>query len=454
MQSSDDSLTDSPVLSRHAMSTPSRRISKSKSKAHCVRHQQARTSGVTTDSDSSPYTSGVPIADNVNREVEMGWDDAEMSIIVHQSGDRSQKATIPVENGLYPSSHSRSSNYSQESYSARDSDDEEIMDSSNCRLSSQSKTRSRSMNSIFLDTDSLFQSVHESLQDTHKDLLESQESKDYVMVDYSSSIENRSTSSQDRIRKHSKMTEDIDEANRLCEEMLSGLQTGGIKHLEEDDDCISAEMDEINFRKYSRTRRNTETPSPNMISNRLSVTSNNLSFSEPDLVVLSLKQDTMEPSRGQEENDELLTSLPATIVRKFMEPLTPQHSKVKQKGGKFRFKNKKSKPQSEERERKSEPANFPDRRHTLNPSSSLYFTSSTEVKDIRLSPSRGITSIFKKKDKEAKKLKKAPSMQIDCTDGADVQSRRRTVRSSSLAPSLERHVYINIDEFGGIYILL
>ena len=398
----------------------------------------------------------------------MGWDENEMSLIVHQNGmtgnsflggkNGGRKGSLTFEHTLYPSSHSRTSDYSQDSYSAKDSD----YDEADCPISSQRnlKSHSRSVDDLLLDTDSLFQSVHESLRVTQQELVQSQSSQDFVVVDYPPSPTHRSSS--EKIRKQSKITEDIDEASRLCEEMLTGLQTGSPnpKHEIEEDDCFTPEMDEMNFRKYTgRTRRNTETPSPNLMANRLSVASNNLSFSEPDLVVLSLKSDQSDllcptKERADDENDELLSSLPATIVRKFVEPSTPQHSKAnKQKGGKFRFKGKKNKNAVENMERKSEPTNMPDRRHTLNPSSSLYFNPLNDVKDVHLSPSKGITGLFKKKggSKDGKKLKKTSSMHSDYPDGCtpDTPSKKRTMRSSSLAPSSERHVYINIDEFQG-----
>lgn len=426
-------------------------------------------SGITTDSDSSPYASGIPIADNINRVVEMGWDEAEMSLIMsHQNGmtnssmlekngSRKSGTSFSFENNLYPSSHSRVSNYSQDSCSARDSDYDETYNHMTSQPDITTHLKSHSVDDLLLDTDSLLQSVHESLQDNERDLSQSQSSQGFI--EYPASPTISVISSQERIYKQSKIAEDMNEADRLCEQMLTGLQTSpDPKNLDEDDDCFSPETDEINFRKYTgRSRHNTESPSSSLLTNRLSVASNSLSFSEPDLVVLSLKAQMSPPiDRVDDENDELMTSLPATILRKFVEPpSTPQHSKnEKHKGGKFKLKGPK-KSKCDEKERKSEPSSLGDRRHTLNPSSSLYFTSSNNSKEPHhLSPSRGITSLFKKKNtKEGKKLKKSASMQqgADQFDGgiSDALGRKRTKRSSSLAPSLERHVYINIDEFGG-----
>ena len=387
----------------------------------------------------------------------MGWDEADL--LMHQNGrtvnkgsQKESMTSISMENSLYPSYQSRASNYSQDSCSFRDSDDD-VMDP---RISSQpnlTSAHSRSVDTLFLDTDSLFQRVHDSLQDAKVDLTKSQETKDFVMIDYPSSPSHEA-SSQDRM---SKMSQDMDEASRLCDEMLSGFRgVPDTKRLDEEEECYTPDIDKANMRKYHKTRRSTETPSPSIIaSNRLSVTSNNLSFSEPDLVVLSLKSNPAvmdSKERSDETDDFLMTSLPDTILRKFTEPDHPRlQSKAEKQKGKFRLKSKKSKP-DDDREKKLEPAAVSDRRHTLNPSSSLYFNSSHEIKEPRQSPSRGFTSIFKKKDKEAKKVKKTPSMHAgDYPDGVtpETPSRRRTTRSSSLAPSLDRHVYINIDEFGG-----
>ncbi len=461
----DDSLADSPILSRHntgATSTPSRRLSKSAKKKSSIKDGVGGTNGINTDSDSSPYTSGVPISDNINRLVETGWDEAEISLVLNQNGRTADSMigrngrrndSILLENSLYPSGiDSRTSNHSPDSYSARDSDDE----IDGCHIAAINM-KSHSVDDLLLDTDSLFESVHNSIRVTQQNLVQSQISQDFVMVNYPPSPMN--ISNNEKMRKQSKISEDIAEASRLCDEMLNGFQTTNsptVKPLDDNEDCYSPEMDEVNFRKYTgRIRRNTESPSSQVMIKRMSMTSNNLSFSEPDLVVLSLKNDKSPThstfGKDDDENDELLSSLPATIFRKFVETSNPQVSKnEKQRGGKFRFKGRKSKP-TDERERKSEPANLTDRRHTLIPSASLYFAASHDIDKPRQSPSRGISNIFKRKDKEGKKIKKTPSMHGDHVDGGIPENgrRSRTGRSSSLAPSLDRHVYINIDEFGG-----
>ena len=465
----DDSLSDSPILSRcntSASSTPSRRLSKSKNKISSVK-EGVRTSGLTTDSDSSPYTSGVPIADNINREVEMGWDETDISMMMNQNGRTNDSIlgrngrqagsmnSISLENSLYPSSfHSRTNNQSPDSYSARDSDDEinVHIGGSHPNITTL-KSHSRSVDDLLMDTDSLFDSVHDSLRMTQQNIVQSQTSQDFGTVNYLSSP---------IAKRQSKISEDMAEADRLCDEMLNGLQTTS-KPQDEDEDCYTPEIDDINFRRYiGRMRHNTESPSAQLLTNRLSIASNNLSFSEPDLVVLSLKNDkspshsTFGREKMDDEDNELLTSLPATIFRKFVESSNCQSSKNdKQRGGKFRFKAKKNK-QNDDKERKSEPATMPDRRHTLNPSASLYFTASNEIEKPRQSPSRGIANIFKRKDKDGKKIKKTPSIHGDHVDGGvpDTGRRPRTGRASSLAPSFDRHVYMNIDEFGGNFVII
>lgn len=460
----DCSLSDSPIMSRRptGSSTSSAAVPSSARRSSKIRNskikEEAGTNGggVTTDSDSSPYTSGVPIADNVRREeIELGWNDsAEMSLIVHH---HHQNVCPAVEEALpkglevkehsrrYPPSvNSRNSNYSQDdSCSVRGSDEDFDSNQAN-------KPYSRSVDDLLSETtDSLFKRVQETLKIAQqKDgIRHSRALEDFVLVDYSTP--------------HMSLSESTRQSDDFTHETTSSS-------LKENDDCFTSEMDEMNFHDYrSRSRKSdNETPSPNRGTNNRYSISNSLSFSEPDLMVYAIKNNRESLIDGanlrveKEENDELLNSLPPTIARKFMDiPLTPQHSKpTKQKhGGKFRFiGGKKKKKHDNEKERKSEPASLPDRRHTLNPSSSLYFNSSNSVKDaIRSSPSKGFSGIFKKKDREAKRLHKSPSMYEDTTDGPipETPSRKRTGRSSSLAPSIEKRLYMNIDDFGSEFTL-
>ena len=475
----DCSLTDSPILSRREMTNSSVSPKRVAKPASASSKDGIRTSVCTTDSDSSPYTSGVPVADNPNKEVEMGWNEAELSLTVHQhekvkdsvlekdeSLRRESSNSLTFDQSLfYPSSQSRASNYSHDSGSIRysDDDDDEV-DSSGHHLQpfNPMDSVSNSMNEL-LDTDLMFQSVHESIRVTQEELMDSQHSSDgFVIVEHPRSPSNFMDSNHVLNRKHSsRMSEEIEEASRLCEEMLSNLsKTPDSRSHDGDEDCFPPEEDEMNFQRYTRgTRRSTETPSPSLMTNRLS---GNLSLSEPDLAVLAVKgrkslteSCTVSQRKNEDEDeDDLLTSLPATIARKFLEPSTPQHQrKDKQKGSRFRgFRGKKPKT-CEERGRKSDPSNVPSRRHTLNQSSSLYFNTEIDRRG-SVSPSKGLTGLFKKKDKDGKKIRKTPSMHGtgDMTDGAypETPSRsRKTVRSSSVAPPTDRHVYINIDEFGG-----
>ena len=437
----------------------------------------------TTDSDSSPYTSGVPISDDVNKEAETGWPDPEMSLI-RQIGKQhletlEEKDSLKTENKTkdldsfsmdQTSTHiaynrpscSRNSNYSRGSLgSLGESDDDDI--DTDGHLPRPSFELIDPSNNSQLDTESLFQSVNETIKIT-QELVGSQSSLECMMIEFDSSSQRSvsNCSNEDDSRKHrtqSKMSEDIDEANRLCVEMLNGLDySSSAKTTDEidfDDDCFHPEEDVINYRQYTgRTRRSTETPSPNISQDRVPSRTSCLSLSEPDLVIASLKSERL-GTPGRNSGDGLLASLPPTVARKFLEPSTPKHSKGhkndvdNKRNSRFHlgFKPKKTKNASDIG-RKSDPS-MQSKRYTLNPSSSLYFNSETETQS-RSSPSRGLGGIFKKKGKEEKKLRKSESMQCNQTDGSYPDTpKRRAQRSSSVASARNNHIYVNIEDLGG-----
>lgn len=440
----DCSLSDSPIISRRmtGSSTSSSAVPSSRRPSKIKNSkikEEARISGggATTDSDSSPYTSGVPIGDNINKEVELGWNDssAEMSLIGHHQ--RLPGGAGGVNGRYHHGPSSVHSNYSQDDFSSVRGSDEDS------EAAAANKSFSRSVDDLLSKTDSLFQRVQETFKITQQpEARLSRTFDDFVLVNYTtppmsmSSLQNSPEKSSNR---QSKVLEN------------------DFLPRKEDDDCFISELDDTTYKMRSR-KSDDETPSPSRGANHRYSISNSLSFSEPDLVVCAIKNERESLIDGvnykpeEKEEDELLTSLPPTIARKFVDiPLTPQHHakphKQKQ-GGRFKLMGKKKKKNEE---RKCESLGVSDRRHTLNPSSSLYFNnSSNSVKDqVRSSPSKGFSGIFKKKDKEGKRLQKSPSMYEETTDGPIPETpRRRTARSSSLAPTIENRVYMNIDDFG------
>lgn len=480
--SDSDSSSESPTLSRRGMH-PSPTSQQTIKSNQPVKLKNKRTSVSTTDSDSSPYTSGVPISDDVNKEAETGWGDPEMSLI-KQIGKQhletlEEKDSLKTENKTkdldsfsmdQTSTHiaynrpscSRNSNYSLGSLG--ESDDDDIDTDGHLSRPSLGFELNDPSNKSQLDTESLFQSVNETVKIT-QELVGSQSSLECMVIEFDSSSQRSvsNCSNEDNSRKHrtqSKMSEDIEEANRLCVEMLNRLDySSSAKTTDEidfDDDCFHPEEDEMNYQRYTgRARLSTESPSPNIPQDRVPSRTSCLSLSEPDLVIASLKSERLgTPVRNSGDPDGLLASLPPTVARKFLEPSTPKHSKGhkndvdNRRNSRFHlgFKSKKTKNASDIG-RKSDPS-VQSKRYTLNPSSSLYFNSETETQS-RSSPSRGLGGIFKKKGKEEKKLKKSESMQCNQTDGSYPDTpKRRPQRSSSVASARSHHIYVNIEDLG------
>lgn len=218
------------------------------------------------------------------------------------------------------------------------------------------------------------------------------------------------------------MNEELDGTQKMVNDMLFSLQEPSPPR-EHKQDCFNQAEDDANFHAYTTRKRHL---SVHPTTERLSTTSN-LSFSEPDLIIASVKQGirttSEDRSTGEERSlveDELLTSLPATVARKFADPspthlLTPSPRK-----GRFSIGFKSNKrTERNEKPRKSMPSS------QLHPSSSLYFMAQDTDRKVMTSPARaGFGSLFKKKEKG--RINK--SMSINFTDGTPETSSKKAMR--------------------------
>lgn len=367
---------------------------------------------MSTDSDSSPYTSGVPIADGNKKEALNGWQDP-------SGGPPCSKRNADT------SRQQNDSGYvtffrplSRESGNFGDTEDDET-DYSEPRPS---------LGFDVVDSDELAHSLN-SLD------LKMKELQNQMVLD--AVVMSTGDSKTAHIRRFSEMNEGLDEA----QQMLFALQKPVVSQDNSLDDCFDPKEDIENFQKYTgRTRRSTETTT-----NRLS-SSSTLSMSEPDLLALSVDGKkpsataTLHPPNMAE--DELLTSLPATIARKFTDA-SPSHMPSQSPSRRSRFslgvtKSKKTAPLEKSRNKSFASG----QRLSVNPSSSLYFGSPEPQLKSNTSPSRGaFGGLFKKKEK------KGLNKSMSSVDGFSDASKKGVKLNRAPSLGASRPNYVNIDEY-------
>jgi hypothetical protein len=350
---------------------------------------------MSTDSDTSPYTSGVPVAasDSVKKEALNGWQEQ------RHSGLSADSSYVTLSRPL-----------SRESGDLGDTEDE----MTNFPRPSLGFTTPMSLPSGGCELMGNFDEI--------------------------SSV----SLTMGGVLSFSKMNESLDETQKMLYELHQNMEVKPIK--QPVDDCFNPLEDEDNFRKYTGkmrgTRRNSE---HNSKSKRLS-TSSTLSFSESDLVSLSIKpQRSVDNSstKCQDEN-ELLNSLPPTVARKFTDA-SPSHLMISpSRRNRFSVGFKSKKSISDKSRNKSLPNT---QRLSVNPSSSLYFGSPEPQNK---SPGRSF-ALFKKKDKKG--MHKSTSTNFTDSSGSDTLNRRGLLkRAPSLGPikSSNTPYYANVDEIPSI----
>lgn len=415
-------------------------------------HEVVNRASISTDSDSSPYTSGVPIAVDTKREAENGWQESDQSLVSASLPSSSK----PLD-GTYLPFHRP---VSRESGNYGDTEEEDF---------TMSLPAGRAYNSSLSQPEPDIDLMFESMDNTLKRL---RKSEDLTPLDkiVLTPPPPRCITPQDT---YVRMNKEYDGAQEIITSMIFSLQEPspprepkGVKSqlAEDDEEEYDAVEDEENYLKYTgganevggvRKRHNSVHPTSERLSNTAS-----LSFSEPDLVAASVKplrnrnsiDKTSNPPRdvgGASERpsggeDELLTSLPATIARKFADP-SPTHLQAPspRRIGRFSLGFHRKKTSDKQSRNKSLSA-----ANQLHPSSSLYFMSPEPQRKSLTSPARGLGGLFKKKEKA--KLNK--SMSSNFTDGGssvpDTPKRvARVRRNTSLGPTSRLPPrYVNIDD--------
>lgn len=420
---------------------------------------------ISTDSDSSPYTSGVPVAMDTKKEAANGWQDPITSLMQVTPTSHSQEETSTE--SAYVTFHRRP--ISRESGSYGDTEDDDFSSSLSQPVPS---TYDDTSSSLFRDVETQVRQIHQST--TLDDIVTSTCPPSLI-----SSPPPHSSQEAYSLRVES-MNVELDGASKVMNEVLFSLQEpspprdSGVQ-----EECYTRYEDEANFKQYTgRSGGKKRNLSVHQTAERLS-NSSALSFSEPDLAMTAINKPVSPPvnvpptstqtlNRSEERSpleDELLSSLPATIARKFADP-SPVHLSAPspKKGGRFSISFAKSNKSKERLDtpRKSMPGGSSIAKQ-LSVSSSLYFGSSEGAprmaspeaqKRSFTSPAKAGFGLFKKKEK-SKSMNK--SLSINFTDGGGPgaqfessprKSGGRVRRNTSLGPQIKRPSrYENIDEF-------
>ena len=438
-----DSPVDSPDTPRRQIPAPSlsgSAVTPTRENPRPV-HEVINRASISTDSDSSPYTSGVPIAVDTKREAENGWQEPDQGLVP------SSVPTKTIEGTFLP--FHRPVSRESGNYGDTEEDDFPPM--------SLPVGHSFSMSQPEPSIDSMFDDTLQRLR----------KSEDLTPLDkiVMSPPPPRCLTPQNS---YTRITKDLEGAQEIVTSMIFSLQEPSpprepIKESpqeEDEDEVYDATEDDDNYHKYTgkvRSRHNSVHPT----SERLSTTSN-LSFSEPDLVAMSVKPRSREPNksgtmaaatpskgtgtmeRSPGAEDELLSSLPATIARKFADP-SPTHLQAPSPRRTGRFSLGFNKKKTGDKQSRGKSASISNQLH---PSSSLYFMSPEPQRKAFTSPAKSLGGFFKKKERG--KLNK--SLSSNFTDGGSAvpdapRKSSKVRRNTSLGPTSRLPPrYSNIDD--------
>ena len=438
------------------------RVPKARSVTAGVLPRNLARASLSTDSDSSPYTSGVPVSMAESKEPENGWQERDLS--PRPDSTTKELASLRINSPETVQANRRS----RESGSLADSEPDDGFVMVNSDL-----TTSRSAVDLDHDWDDLQRSMKAT-----QDLVSSHSSNDLIRSAHTVQPPVTSISSQN-LNRH---LDDLEESSQLMSSVLSDLCTP-IGSPQPGFDDFDYDEDVGNFRRYTgspldldrasvgsgRRRRATENLAQiSEESGRLS--SSSLSHSQPDLSLNSIQGpvSTLSQRTLDSSQDELTSSLPAT--RRMMVQPRSDHDPLSMSLS-FSAKDRKSKPtdlsssarlaskfskrddkkskRTRDSAKMSDPAEPPSYQQT----SSLYFGEQTTPFQKQSSPSR-FTNFFRRKSKDTKRPspKPSPRASVDQTDfdspkNMGLRGHRRTTAPNiaSTAPT-----YMNLSPLNGL----
>lgn len=405
----------------------------------------------TSDSDSSPYTSGVPVVDHTitnGKDTQNGWQDPEACLrgsMMRVSSYLSNDANSPY---VAFTRSQTSRQLSRESVGCYDSDGEDVDIKSGTPtpyFQSQSPSPVPDLSRSFSASPYLEQpdKVGMTTSLSTNDLLETEwENLNVTLKATRDGLqkEGEQTEATDLNfgQRQSLLVEDLDRANELMSSVLvdlsSSKQASSLHELE--DECFALEEDDRNFQQYSSVQERVSHPPGNSgrrrhntdhsMESRISV-SGSLSLSQPDLTINAIRSTTHHQPATNDCMD-LTASLPhGAAKRLFSKSDYPSASLRRQHSAASKSKTIDTRFLSKFMHKKSEKKKAEQAMATLSVeqscTSSLYF-GSPEPPSKHTSPSRSFKGIFKKRRESHRPLSHRRSMAE--ADGGGSKGLRRS----------------------------